>query len=212
MISWYKLAQKSKDAAVKELMKKYTGAGKKVKESLQKQIIERMAELEILPPAPPKPQKPSKEILNDLALDKNLAKKGITRTEELFLKNIPITVMSRDQRIEMRRSIENKKRKWNETQMYKFRQNQEVQKVKALNDTKTQEYNQKQKFAKTIEAALSNNKNIHAILKENEDLNLDILVKLTKDKEIGPRFTVIKPKFEIDLNKFIEMYHTRKSA
>lgn len=204
--TWYRDAQKSKNEDIKSLMSRYKNADKNMKATLKIEIV---ALLEKNPEPKNKPNKKDKlmDEMQDLALNPRLANIGITREEELFIKNVIIRPMTRDERILMRRSIYQKKNAYSAKLSSEYKVKRNEQRVKALNDPKTIAYNNRMKHVKNIRDGLTRNMNIGTMLKTYPGLTIEIIDELTNDKSITSQFTELQPKFPEQVQKYRTMYN-----
>lgn len=128
-------------------------------------------------------EKSIEEIKTDLsqpAFTPRLAKFGITREEELFLKGVFVRKMSREEKILMRRSIYQKKTLGNAKIQAEFKAKRIIQKQKDLNDPEKQKFHQERKYVAAIVNALEQHKNLGWIFSQIEGLTPDIFRELIK--------------------------------
>lgn len=123
------------------------------------------------------------EIKTDLsqpAFTPRLAKFGITREEELFLKGVFVRKMTREEKILMRRSIYQKKTLGNAKIQAEFKAKRIAQKQQDINDPEKQKFHQERKYVAAIVNALEQHKNLGWIFSQIEGLTPDILRELIK--------------------------------
>ena len=128
-------------------------------------------------------EKSIEEIKTDLsqpAFTPRLAKFGITREEELFLKGVFVRKMTREEKILMRRSIYQKKTLGNAKIQAEFKAKRIIQKQKDLNDPEKQRFHQERKYVAAIVNALEQHKNLGWIFSQIEGLTPDIFRELIK--------------------------------
>lgn len=121
------------------------------------------------------------EIKTDLsqpAFTPRLAKFGITREEELFLKGVFVRKMSREEKILMRRSIYQKKTLGNAKIQAEFKAKRIAQKQQDRNDPEKQKFHQERKYIAAIVNALEQHKNLGWIFSQIEGLTPDIFREL----------------------------------
>ena len=121
------------------------------------------------------------EIKTDLsqpAFTPRLAKFGITREEELFLKGVFVRKMSREEKILMRRSIYQKKTLGNAKIQAEFKAKRIAQKQQDRNDPEKQKFHQERKYVAAIVNALEQHKNLGWIFSQIEGLTPDIFREL----------------------------------
>lgn len=126
-------------------------------------------------------EKSHEEIKTDLsqpAFTPRLAKFGITREEELFLKGVFVRKMSREEKILMRRSIYQKKTLGNAKIQAEFKAKRIAQKQQDRNDPEKQKFHQERKYVSAIVNALEQHKNLGWIFSQIEGLTPDIFREL----------------------------------
>lgn len=126
---------------------------------------------------------PQEEIKTDLsqpAFTPRLAKFGITREEELFLKGVFVRKMTREEKILMRRSIYQKKTLGNAKIQAEFKAKRIAQKQQDINDPEKQKFHQERKYVAAIVNALEQHKNLGWIFSQIEGLTPGILRELIK--------------------------------
>jgi hypothetical protein len=121
------------------------------------------------------------EVKTDLsqpAFAPRLAKFGITREEELFLKGVFVRKMNREDKILMRRSIYQKKTQGNAKIQAEFKAKRIAQKQADLNDPEKIKFHQERKYVSAIVDALTNHKNLGWIFSQIEGLTPETLREL----------------------------------
>lgn len=144
------------------------------------------------------------EIKTDLsqpAFAPRLAKFGITREEELFLKGVFVRKMTREEKILMRRSIYQKKTLGNAKIQAEFKAKRIEQKQKDLNDPEKQRFHQERKYVAAVVNALEQHKNLGWIFSNIEGLTPDIFRELIKKPGNVNAFNQANPKFIINFKK-----------
>lgn len=116
--------------------------------------------------------------LSQLAFAPRLAKFGITREEELFLKGVYVRKLTRDEKILLRRSIYQKKTQGNAKIQAEFKAKRIAQKQAELNDPEKIKYHQERKYISAIVTALTNHKNLGWIFSQVEGLTPEIFREL----------------------------------
>lgn len=115
------------------------------------------------------------------AFNPRLAKMGITREEELFIKGIMVRKISKEEKLLIRRSIYQKKKKYTGDLQAKFKEKREKERAARLADPKYQEFQIQRKYILKISEALKANNNIGWMLKNIDGLTVDVLKKLIED-------------------------------
>lgn len=151
----------------------------------------------------PKQEKSEKELtdLSQLAFTPRLAKFGITREEELFLKGVCVRKMTRAEKILMRRSIYQKKTVGAAKIQADFKAKRIEQKQKDKNDPEKQRFHQERKYVSAIVNALEQHKNLGWIFSNIEGLTVDILKELIKKPGNVNAFNQANPNFLTNFNK-----------
>lgn len=116
------------------------------------------------------------------AFNPRLAKMGITREEELFIKGIMVRKISKEEKLLIRRSIYQKKKKYTGDLQAKFKEKREKERAARLADPKYQEFQIQRKYILKISEALKANNNIGWMLKNIDGLTVDVLKKLIEDQ------------------------------
>ena len=144
------------------------------------------------------------EIKTDLsqpAFTPRLAKFGITREEELFLKGVFVRKMTREEKILMRRSIYQKKTLGNAKIQAEFKAKRIAQKQQEKNDPEKQKFHQERKYVAAIVNALEQHKNLGWIFSNIEGLTVDVFKELiTKPGNVNA-FNQANPKFITNFKK-----------
>ena len=116
--------------------------------------------------------------MSEPAFNPRLAKMGITREEELFQMHVFVRKLTREDKMEIRRSIYQKKKQYTRNTQNKFRE-ERAKKIAALQaDPEYQKYQNQQKYVIRIEEALTNHYNIDWMLKNIEGLTVDVIREL----------------------------------
>ena len=144
--------------------------------------------------------------MNEPALNPRLAKIGITREEELFIQGVVIRPMSRQDRILVRRSIANKKDKYQKELMAEYKERQKEAKKRALTDPAVIAFNRKQKFVMQIRDAFQQNWNFDAIFSKIDNFTTNDMDELIKDSDVLKLFEQYYPNFEKDYLKWKKMF------
>lgn len=133
--------------------------------------------------------------MSEPAFNPRLAKMGITREEELFQMHVYVRKLTREEKLEIRRSIYQKKKKYTKTTQETFRK-QRAEKMAALQaDPDYQKYQNQQRYVIKIEEALKNHCNIDWMLKNIEGLTVDIIRELLETRANVNRFNTQKDTF-----------------
>lgn len=109
---------------------------------------------------------------------KSWAKMGITREEELFKMGIRIQKMTLQERIAMRARIDEKIRNYQNSTQEQFRKKQLEQIQKDANDPEKIKWNRQRQFVLRITEELQQNHNILYILKNVENMTVEIMKEL----------------------------------
>lgn len=133
--------------------------------------------------------------LSQLAFTPRLAKFGITREEELFLKGVFVRKMTREEKILMRRSIYQKKTLGNAKIQAEFKAKRLEQRQKDMNDPEKQKFHQERKYVSAIVNALEQHRNLGWIFSNIDGLTIDIFKELIKKPGNVNAFRQMNPKF-----------------
>ena len=148
-----------------------------------------------------KKQVEAKYDMSEPAFNPRLAKMGITREEELFQMHVLVRKMTREEKMEIRRSIYQKKKNYTRTTQEKFRQ-QRAEKLAALQaDPEYQKYQNQQKYVIRIVEALKNHYNIDWMLKNIEGMTVDVVRELLEIPANVNKFKEIKDTFVANFYK-----------
>jgi hypothetical protein len=115
------------------------------------------------------------------AFNPRLAKMGITREEELFIKGIMVRKISKEEKLLIRRSIYQKKKKYTGDLQAKYKEKRETERAARLADPAYQEFQIQRKYILKISEALKAHNNIGWMLKNIDGLTVDVLRKLLED-------------------------------
>lgn len=225
--NWLIQAKKSTDTAVKELLAKYLDKNTPAED--KNDIKLSIMDLLDIEPADAEPEMPVQEPakntepelspqeqstvvaspapdMNEPALNPRLAKIGITREEELFIQGVVIRPMSRQDRILVRRSIANKKDKYQKELMAEYKERQKEAKKRALTDPAVIAFNRKQKFVMQIRDAFQQNWNFDAIFSKIDNFTTNDMDELIKDSDVLKLFEQYYPNFEKDYLTWKKMF------
>ena len=140
--------------------------------------------------------------MSEPAFNPRLAKMGITREEELFQMHVFVRKLTREEKMEIRRSIYQKKKQYTRQTQEKFRQ-QRAEKIAILQaDPTYQKYQAQQKYVIRIVEALTNHYNVDWMLKNIEGLTVDIIRELLQT-------TANVNKFKEKKDTFVENFYKR---
>lgn len=137
------------------------------------------------------------------AFNPRLAKMGITREEELFIKGIMVRKISKEEKLLIRRSIYQKKKKYTGDLQAKYKEKRETERAARLADPAYQEFQIRRKFVLKISEALKANNNAGWILKNIDGLTVDVVKKLIEDPATVNEFREYDPEF---VEKFRRKY------
>lgn len=135
------------------------------------------------------------------AFNPRLAKMGITREEELFIKGIMVRKISKEEKLLIRRSIYQKKKKYTGDLQAKFKEKREKERAARLADPKYQEFQIQRKYILKISEALKAHNNIGWMLKNIDGLTVDVLRKLLEDPANVNEFRQYNPEFVDNFKK-----------
>ena len=127
-----------------------------------------------------KKQVDKKYDMSEPAFNPRLAKMGITREEELFKMGVYVRKLTRQEKIEIRRSIYQKKKSYMSNTQERFKQEREKQIAAKLADPEYQKYVHQQKYVVRIVEALKAHCNIEWMLNNIEGLTVDVIRELLK--------------------------------
>lgn len=118
--------------------------------------------------------------MSEPAFNPRLAKMGITREEELFKMGVYVRKLTRDEKIQIRRSIYQKKKSYMSNVQTKFKA-ERAQKLAALEaDPEYQKFQQQRKYVLRIVEALKAHCNVDWMLQNIEGLTVDVIRELLK--------------------------------
>lgn len=137
------------------------------------------------------------------AFNPRLAKMGITREEELFQKGVLVRKMTREEKLEIRRTIYNKKKTYSNNLQNKFREKRQNDLAKKLADPEYQEFQKQRKFVLRIVEALKAHNNISWMLKNIDGLTVAVIQELLKNPANVNAFRAENPEF---INNFKKKY------
>lgn len=145
----------------------------------------------------------SKYNMAEPAFNPRLAKMGITREEELFIKGILVRKISKEEKLLIRRSIYQKKKKYTGDLQAKYKEKRETERAARLADPAYQEFQIRRKFVLKISEALKANNNAGWMLKNIDGLTVDVVRKLIEDPATVNEFREYDPEF---VEKFRRKY------
>lgn len=133
--------------------------------------------------------------MSEPAFNPRLAKMGITREEELFQMHVFVRKLTRDEKMEIRRSIYQKKKQYTHAIQTKFRE-ERAKKLAALQaDPEYQKYQHEQKFVLKIVEALKCHYNIDWMFKNIEGLDEKVMRELLEKPANVNKFREQKAEF-----------------
>lgn len=133
--------------------------------------------------------------MSEPAFNPRLAKMGITREEELFKLGVFVRKLTREEKIAIRRSIYQKKKKYTSTIQDSFKKKQAEARAAKLADPEYQKYVHQQQLVLRIEEALKNHCNMEWMFKNIAGLTPDVLRELIKVPANANRFKTQKEEF-----------------
>lgn len=141
--------------------------------------------------------------MSEPAFNPRLAKMGITREEELFQMGVFVRKLTREEKLEIRRSIYQKKKTHMRDVQNKFREERAKKMAAMLADPEYQKYQNQQKMVIRIEEALTNHCNIEWMFKNIDGLNVDVMRELLKSPANANKF---KEKKDTFIENFYKKY------
>lgn len=139
--------------------------------------------------------------MSEPAFNPRLAKMGITREEELFKMGVYVRKLTRDEKIEIRRSIYQKKKQYMANIQERFKQEREKQIAAKLADPEYQKYVHQQKYVVRIVEALKAHCNVEWMLNNIEGLTVDVIRELLKTPANANAFRAEKDTFVANFYK-----------
>lgn len=133
--------------------------------------------------------------MSEPAFNPRLAKMGITREEELFQMHVFVRKLTREDKLEIRRSIYQKKKKYTRDTQKRFTEQREQKRAALLADPEYQKYTHQQKFVIRIVEALKGHYNIDWMLKNIEGLTPDVIRELLENPANANKFREQKAEF-----------------
>lgn len=135
------------------------------------------------------------------AWNPRLAKCGITREEELFLKGVYVRKLSHEDKILIRRSIYNKKTLRNAKIQAEYKAQRIAQREKEANDPEKIKFHQERKLVFALTNALEQHKNMIWIFSNIEGLTPEVLKELLQKPGIRNAVRQANPNFIDNFNK-----------
>lgn len=133
--------------------------------------------------------------MSEPAFNPRLAKMGITREEELFKMGVLVRKMTREEKIEIRRSIYQKKKQYMSNTQERFKE-ERAKKLAALQaDPEYQKYVHQRKYVIRIIEALKAHCNMEWMFRNIEGLTVETLRELLKKPENANAFRAQKEDF-----------------
>ena len=133
--------------------------------------------------------------MSEPAFNPRLAKMGITREEELFQQHVYVRKLTRQEKLEIRRSIYQKKKGYMKNIQEKFKQERAEKMAKLQADPEYQKYLHQQKLVIRVVEALKSHCNIDWMFKNIEGLTPDVLRELLKTPANVNKFNEQKAEF-----------------
>lgn len=141
--------------------------------------------------------------MSALAFNPRLAKMGINREEELFLKNVYVRKLSHEDKILMRRSIYNKKHAYMDGKQKQFKKQRAEAMEKAAKDPAVIKYHNQRKYVDKIIEALRTHRNFTWMFTNIEGLTPKVMKELLKNQGNINLFRAEYPAF---VDKFKKKY------
>lgn len=145
--------------------------------------------------------------MSEPAFNPRLAKMGITREEELFKLGVYVRKLTRDEKIEIRRSIYQKKKKYMAATQERFKKQQAEARAAKLADPEYQKYIRQQQLVLKVEEALKNHCNMEWMFKNIPGLSVNVLRELLQVPANVNRFRAQKDVF---VDNFYKKYGLTK--
>ena len=139
--------------------------------------------------------------MSEPAFNPRLAKMGITREEELFKLGVYVRKLTREEKILIRRSIYQKKKKYMSATQDAFKKKQAEARAAKLADPAYQKYIHQQQLVLKIEEALKNHNNVEWMFKNISGLNVEVLRELLQVPANVNRFRAQKETFVQNFDK-----------
>ena len=133
--------------------------------------------------------------MSEPAFNPRLAKMGITREEELFQQHVYVRKLTRQDKIEIRRSIYQKKKGYMKNVQERFKQERAEKIAKLQADPEYQKYQHQQKLVIRVVEALKSHCNMDWMFKNIEGLTPDVLRELLKTPANVNKFKEQKAEF-----------------
>lgn len=133
--------------------------------------------------------------MSEPAFNPRLAKMGITREEELFKLGIYVRKLTRDEKIEIRRSIYQKKKQYMAATQDRFKKQQAEARAAKEADPAYQKYKHQQMYVLKIEEALKNHCNVDWMFRNIVGLTPDVMRELLELPANVNRFRAQKENF-----------------
>ena len=133
--------------------------------------------------------------MSEPAFNPRLAKMGITREEELFKLGVFVRKLTREEKIMIRRSIYQKKKKYASAIQEKFKKQQADARAAKQADPEYQKYLHQQKLVIKVEEALKNHCNMEWMFRNIDGLTPEVLRELIAVPANANRFKTQKEEF-----------------
>lgn len=129
------------------------------------------------------------------AFNPRLARMGITREEELFMQHVYVRKLNRDEKMEIRRSIYQKRKAQHNKVQQQFKEERERKQAALMADPEYQKYLIQNKYVLRIVESLKAHCNIDWMLKNIEGLTVDVVRELLKNPANVNKFKAEKDTF-----------------
>lgn len=133
--------------------------------------------------------------MSEPAFNPRLAKMGITREEELFQQHVFVRKLTREEKMEIRRSIYQKKKEYMKDIQENFKKERAEKMAKLLADPEYQKYQHQQKLVIRIVEALKSHCNIEWMFNNIEGLTPEVLRELLQKPANVNKFKEQKAEF-----------------
>lgn len=133
--------------------------------------------------------------MSEPAFNPRLAHMGITREEELFMQRVYVRKLTRDEKMEIRRNIYQKRKAQRNKVQQQFKEERERKQAALMADPEYQKYLIQNRYVVRIVEALKAHCNVDWMLKNIDGLTVDVIRELLKTPANVNKFTAEKDTF-----------------
>lgn len=144
---------------------------------------------------PKKKEVEAKYDMSEPAFNPRLAHMGITREEELFMQRVYVRKLTREEKMEIRRNIYQKRKAQRNKVQQQFREERERKQAALMADPEYQKYLIQNRYVIRIVEALKAHCNVDWMLKNIEGLTVDVIRELLKNPANVNKFREEKDTF-----------------